>query len=846
MLLFLNKFQTHFKGSSMKYYSHLANLCLIFLAISCAQEKVPDVKSVKLDNTGVEKPTKLEALRTNFVNEQLEPMKFLVNQSLDVYTSFQTLATNLQNKEGEDSEKFNKLDNEFSKKYGKRGLVIKKELAELSETFQKTRSELLVSRSKIEREQPTHKKNVAAYNKCKKELTTGKARLEKDIKAAQKAYKRSIKDVPGLLALVKSKKAGVARNKKRANRSNWPSDKKKYKKKAKKLAKQANGHAKKAKQINDSAKKTFNGKVAGYKKRANKLKKSVIACEKDGKIAQKSAENLKKSSTAFTVQKKTLIETKNKIEQVKGDNKIFFEAYNKYIQERQSLTDEAQLRLDQLAHEYNSLEEMLLTQYGQNYYDTLQKLILWIKQDRIDGDESLELIKELQNISQKTTHISPIIIEMIKIIEEAKNKVAWIGTSNSRKVASVISNITGIDINISDIKIIDVKVPKVVDIKIDGLDIDIRDLEIKIPKLDVEIPNVDLADVDVQDVITDIVSIEVNVPELSIINISADINGDITKMGANLSKIEIEVPQLKIVHLSTDTGKDLTQIKRNIDRELTKSKKDLDRELTSAYKNIKRETDDGIKSTGKTLGDAVKELRDSIMNMQGVDIDKTLRLLRDQIKVCRTDKANLSAATVEFTELNKAIIDLRNSGNVSYKEVNDFAQKRLDKIETFKVGNGQVAGASLMVTSIGLTLGAEMGSFAAYGGAWGVLAAAAIHAMSEQATEEIEHEAHKLAECGKKYENVFLDFQSEYYKYVEYIEKGEKAEEKISISKNYSELTDLILDAELDMDENIETEIEKLRYYIIEQILDYRVKFNEMNNENLNSMLSELKEMEAL
>jgi len=827
---------------------------LMFLMVSCDywNEKVPDVDSDISSDSKVEKnkQNQLQTLRKSFAKNELTQMQKDINLSLNTYREFKKLSDELSKKEGKDSEAFINLDQEFSTKHGNKGNEIQTILSKYSEDFNYKKDRLVELQTTIKEKQYRFNINAENFRLCREDIKLKKDELEEKKLSFEKELSTSKSQITTLLNKIKAKEEGIARNKKRANNSDWPSDKKKYREKAKKLAKEANELAKKAKlisiKINDKKEiiqTEMNLKISVTKEKLEECKKLV-------ELTNLIKEEIVIDNKSFIELKANLLRIKENISNYKIENKDFYEAYNQYQDDRNILTLGVQKKLDDMASKYELQQGILISNYGKNYIDIFEKLKNWHEQNQIKGQETLDLISELKILVPTTVRVSAILEKMVDILKEASLQVTMESKfSNSRSVASIIGEILDIDIDIDLSDILDIK------IDLPNLDLDLSNLDFSIPVLmipdiDINLQEIDLKDINISQSVQDISDIDITIPNINFVNISIDAGADLETISNSFKNIELKTPEIELVRIESNVEQDLrnpSQILRNTADQLVDAKEDLDRELTNAYRDLKRESDGAIKDSGKILGDAVKELRDSIAMMQGIDIEKTLKRIRRQVTSCRENKEKLNVISNELKLFNDDIHQFKFSGNRTNLEVSEYAQERIDKSETFKVGVGQFLGVSCTTLSLGLasTTGA-MSSLATYAGAYGAAAAIAINAMMEQVTEEIEHETKKLAECGKEYQVIYKKFEKNYSDYTKLTLENDKASMLIEINEKHQTLSELILNTQLLRSEEEALAVSTQSLDLLQNILLFQEKFNEKENIRLKQMILEIGEMEVL
>lgn len=207
---------------------------------------------------------------------------------------------------------------------------------------------------------------------------------------------------------------------------------------------------------------------------------------------------------------------------------------------------------------------------------------------------------------------------------------------------------------------------------------------------------------------------------------------------------------------TTATGnvvRETTTVVENATRETSRVVENVVNETTQATQNVTRETSHGIHHLGKEVGNAVKEVRDIIAQAQGVNVEKTLEKIKNQIHSCRVDVDQLMKINQD--------IKLINSDLKLHSHLNELPQEILKRLENKMAQMENVNNISSTLFSLGLTFGINSGvnSYVLKSaGLYTAAASAIISLMNHSVAQEIQRETHKLKDCALNYQFQYDEF----------------------------------------------------------------------------------------
>lgn len=264
--------------------------------------------------------------------------------------------------------------------------------------------------------------------------------------------------------------------------------------------------------------------------------------------------------------------------------------------------------------------------------------------------------------------------------------------------------------------------------------------------------------------------------------------------------------------------------------------KKVSKATSQVAKEIKKTTDKAIHDTVKTVGDGVKIVRNAIAQMQGVNVEKTLKRLRRQIKECRAEDSKLNQAISEGDQLLKYLDEHKlEISQMSYKEVDKFVKKKIDSLRTFQQSVGQFSSAGSLLMSAGtgaystMQLSATTLASVKAVGAYCVAAGAVVLVMMDSVEKEIEHEQKKLNKCGKQYIKTYSKFATLLEQIHEKLMKDKQETSEVSeITKKYISFGLKLVDLEIANDRdsaNIKHELKLLKSVLLDLINTFLNKY---------------------
>lgn len=317
------------------------------------------------------------------------------------------------------------------------------------------------------------------------------------------------------------------------------------------------------------------------------------------------------------------------------------------------------------------------------------------------------------------------------------------------------------------------------------------------------------------------------------------------------TKVKVSAGKNSFIKKPLGTGKrSVDQAARNAGKSAFKATGTVAGIATSGIDGVVHAGSQVVSDTGKTLGDGVKEIRDDIAQMQGVNVDKILKKIRRQIKFCEKDKKSISKATQDLISLRK-YIEQRNKSKKrpSSKKLNSLVIDKLNNLETFKVNNGKILSLATSVSSYVYSsslMNTTAGSWAYSGGFYTAIAAAIVIAMMESVTEEIEHEQKKLTNCGLSYQKHFKEFQKQYTNFIKRLSFEQKiSNEYFKINQEYGKILEDYLNLELEMEEELNLKLYQRVSNLELKIKRFLNKYNKQKYPNLLKLLDNLLEIRS-
>lgn len=196
--------------------------------------------------------------------------------------------------------------------------------------------------------------------------------------------------------------------------------------------------------------------------------------------------------------------------------------------------------------------------------------------------------------------------------------------------------------------------------------------------------------------------------------------------------------------------------------------------VSKTAENAKKIVDTGIHDSGKVLGDGVKGLRNAIAQMQGLNVEKTKKELKELTSQCRQDNHNLNLVNQDLEELNSfAIRQIEISGS-NTQEYYEKVDKKVRSLNHLTNNAGTLARIGGLSWTLGVAGKGSLAKMATWGGAYSMAAAAVVIAMNESVRREIEIEEDKLNKCAKEFNNTFIQYESLYAKSLELLNKNKQ------------------------------------------------------------------------
>lgn len=266
--------------------------------------------------------------------------------------------------------------------------------------------------------------------------------------------------------------------------------------------------------------------------------------------------------------------------------------------------------------------------------------------------------------------------------------------------------------------------------------------------------------------------------------------------------------------------------------------------VSKTASNAKKIVDTGIHDSGKVLGDGVKGLRNSIAQMQGLNVEKTKKELKSLTSKCRQDNHNLNLVNKDLEELHKFAITERKFSSDNTHEYYEKLDKKIKSLNHLTNGAGTVGSAGATTFNIGFFSNASWGGKAMSAGVYTMAAAAVVIAMNESVKREIKIEEDKLNKCAKKFNINFNRYEALYAKNIKLLNTNkEKANSQIDITNDFNELKRYQTACMLEIDEcPSEVKFKELKSKLEMKILEYINKYGE--SKTMKEFLNETKGME--
>jgi hypothetical protein len=856
-----------------------ALLCLVAFS-SCTQQN----KSSKTSPKKVK--SELTLKREAFTKNYLISMKSEVDESIESYRMYEKYRVSTTNYKNLDIAEIKRLKHQFQEEYGDRAIVIQVKVDTSKQKMTEQQTQLVEMKKGIDEESKTFESSKKSTNQCISRLKKSHAELKSITTEKKNQFQSRKAQLNKDIALVKQY-AGSLKKKGIAGAINKAIIELKIKEMNHAISIAEKGQVPPKISIHRDIHKLK--KLLKVIKQINKVQRNSISLIKDSKsfkqtidsrskyivtqnnVCTKKNDNLilvrekiKENVVKFNVLKAEFDNNSNDLVTYIKENEDFYTKYSEYKKQNDVLVGVVESKLKNLSTNYLVLETNLIQQYSKSYIEIYKRLAAWISSSEIRGRDTLDLIEYINRTEYSSQKLTEIKTQMVVILKTAEKKSITLIQSNSTSIDRKIAGTTlgdignsiggigrslgnalgGITSTIGSIKLPEIKIEqiKLTEIKIDIPSVDLSDINIESGINSLNLPEIKIADLNLNEIVNldlsdiKLTNIRVEIPQIDFISeFATELQEGITGFLESIASIEITVPEVELVRIEADVEEDL----KNPGQIIANIKEATDEELTEAYQNLKRETDKAIRDTGKVVGDFVKQVRNWVAMLNGVDVDEVLEDIREQIKSCRVNNSKLTLINTDLKNLNTDIAkqDFENSNDNENKF--EYVEKKLEGLENFKVNSGHIQNMSLTMLAYGFNTGTLATSSAMAGAAWvGGVAVIGV-AMMENVSSEISHEVKKLKVCGDNYGKTFSQFDTLYSEFLTHMFEAKKVQSFIEINHKYSVFVTNYANRELGL--YVEVELVTLRDELITLIEIYTENYPEEGKE-LDSILFSVEE----
>ena len=738
-------------------------ICLLLLMIfhiSCAQKDENSKKDNKYKAINLKREEFFNSVFNSFKND-VEQTNFYLNQ----YEKLKYQALSLS---GNELLPLNELEQNFDNKHGENLVSIQNLLQKYETSSNLLQNTLESLKEDLDIINTSYHENLASFKSCKQQAHSDKIKLEQQRNQFNESLENLKTTFDSYVDSAKSHSDSASNWKKRAGRSNWPPDKKKYADKAKKHAKKAKSFAVKAQNTHAEITQSIAHAKSILTVKVERLNRKFSLCKKAHSellIEQKVLEEL---AAEYQTTHDQLLSINQQVQTLFSDNEVLLKDFDEFKSKRDVIVGVIKNRLVKRKIRFEKAHQKNIKNYGPEYLDMYTKVAKWISSNHVDGKDTATLLAYLSKF--KLAQVKKLYQSIYEILELASGKkLAMLTTFIDRNIASFIHIEIG-GIKIPPLPEIKIELPPLPEIRIDlpvlpeirmnlpSLRLDIPNLNITLPQINMSLPQLTLLQTlpNINFELPELMyfkleqnAITTNIPELKLAKISWDASGDIGHLFEQIKSIRITLPSIEIVRIEADVLGDIQRPER-------------------IFQNAAKETTKTAENVYREMGNGLKEIRRVYLQSKGVDFNKLMKQLKKGVKVCRQQKRLVNKQVSELKSV-ADLIELKNIGAISNEEYTRRYEKMLKEVEILQgygltvASAGSLASSSYLSQLVFSMSSVGMSSTTMFVGKMGLIGigvAAVLSYMASSAQKELEIEHDKIKECSSDLDALVLEYKN--------------------------------------------------------------------------------------